>query len=147
MTPVADIAPPSPRPRPREKEVASVPAVVPEAATRQRQGGQNGAGAHQAFNKKVYRLLTSLARAAYPKRALRRRQEGVIPVRLVLGADGEIESHQILDGAEAPRVLIEAAAELLAAAAPEIAKLAREHGIEAGSARFNVRYKIAKSSR
>jgi TonB family protein len=65
----------------------------------------------------LFQAINIKAARNYPRRAINRRLEGIVPVRLWIGADGALRRVDVLDKSQAPS-LIRAALKAVQKAAP-----------------------------
>ena len=99
------------------QQVASLPAPIP-APTAPPGPTSQSPEALAAYGGSLFHAINTTATRNYPARALKRRQEGVVPMRLTIDADGALVSAIVLDKSEAPSRLITAALKAVQKAAP-----------------------------
>ncbi len=121
-TPPPPVAQPERTPLPPVEEtppqqVASLPAPIP-APTAPPGPTSQSPEALAAYGGSLFHAINTTATRNYPARALKRRQEGVVPMRLTIDADGALVSAIVLDKSEAPSRLITAALKAVQKAAP-----------------------------
>ena len=132
----------APAPPPPQTQVASAPAaVVPPAAAPTVRRGVSTGDARAKYAGNIHRQINYRAQSHYPRKAAKRGEEGVVPLRLEVGIEGELLSLTVLDESLASRRLIKAAIKAVERSAP-FPSFAPEMGD--GSAIFEVKilYKL-----
>ncbi|HEX9646425.1 MAG TPA: TonB family protein [Alphaproteobacteria bacterium] len=97
------------------QQVASLPAVVPPQAVPRNDGRGDALAAYAG---ELYKLINRTAVTDYPRQAARRGDQGVVPVRLTVGARGELVAVTVVDESAASSPLVRAAVAAVEKAAP-----------------------------
>lgn len=125
--PAAPRPEPAPAPVPRQvapapppqTQVASAPAaVVPPAAAPTVRRGVSTGDARAKYADNIHRQINYRAQSHYPRKAAKRGEEGVVPLRLEVGIEGELLSLTVLDESLVSRRLIKAAIKAVERSAP-----------------------------
>ena len=125
--PAAPRPEPAPAPVPRQvapapppqTQVASAPAaVVPPAAAPTVRRGVSTGDARAKYAGNIHRQINYRAQSHYPRKAAKRGEEGVVPLRLEVGIEGELLSLTVLDESLVSRRLIKAAIKAVERSAP-----------------------------
>ena len=114
QTAVAQTPVRAPTVTPRQ-QFASAPAVVPPRAVPRNDGRGDALAAYAG---ELYKLINRTAVTDYPRQAARRGDQGVVPVRLTVGARGELVAVTVVDEFAASSPLVRAAVAAVEKAAP-----------------------------